>query len=729
RIGDGTIPMAHIMPPMGPAIEAEIPEVERVVRIRNVRDGWVEREDKKFTEKNIMIVDRDFFSVFSVPLIQGDSVEVLRAPNSVVISESAARKYFGSVNPVGQTLNFLKDYDLTITGIMADIKANTQLKTDFLVSYSSLEKTAVEDESPWMQIMTDYTYLLLRPGVSPESLEGRFIEIMGKNLDPDRTKMFTFWLQPLGSIYLHSHLSSEFQPHGNMTSIYLFSSIAFVLLFIACINYINLVTSKTSHRTTEVGVRKVLGAVRSQLVKQFMAESIILCLIAMILGAAIFELLRPALSIYIGKEIEYGIFTNPIFLVSSGILAIIIGIISGSYPAFYLSKFKPAAVLKSGFKSGASKSLLRRILVVIQFVIAIGLIFCTVNLYMLMNHWQTKDRGFSADNILIVTLDRELYGDKATILKNEILKQNRVLSASAMTDPPGGWSLTIESMRPEYLPEDSTTLMYSLWGDRDILQTFEFVLLQGSNFSESLGVDINRQVILDELAVKKLNLNNPVGMRLIGTAGTEYEIVGVVKEFQGRPMSESKLASMIRIIPDNYEDVAVKLYPDNKAATIAGIEKTWNQVFPDYPFEARFLSEIIQETYEDYNKIGILFIAFSVLVIFIACLGVFGLSAYSAEQRYKEIGIRKVLGSSEIEVVKLLTKEFIILVGIASLIALPTAFILMNQWLESMANRINPGWVSFVLSAGIATIVTIITVSYQAVKAAYANPVTAIRHE
>jgi putative ABC transport system permease protein len=726
-VGDGQVSMANISAPVGPAIKEACPEVEDMTRFRRVWDAKVEfRNGDIATESKFLLAEPAFLSIFTIPMKEGNPQTALEAPFSVIISNEIRKKYFPDQNPIGQTIKVNDQYECQITGVFETLPPNTQLQTNFIASYSSLEKMGT-DLSKWTDILNDYTYLLLKENADPQQLEQKIPSILEPHMGDDAKSMM-LRLQPLKQIYLHSNLSYELPPQGNLTYVYIFSCVAIVILIIACINFINLATARSSHRIKEVGVRKTLGAMRPQLVKQFLSESVLITVISMCLGVILFELALPQLEAFLGRDLPINIYRNPTILFSILGMVGIVGLLSGSYPALILSKQQTTTALRGSPSGGRTKATFRRVLVTLQFTIAIAIVCATAIIYSQIKFTSTADLGYDKDNMLIWNFDEKTAPEKVCLMKQQILENTNIVHVSAIRVPPAGGYHYLNSVHPENKPEGEYVLLSMFFVDYDFLSTFNIKMVEGRYFTVELAAQDKYAIVINEAALKTYGIDNPLGFKFYGQK-REYNVIGVVKDFHNISLKNNIPPLALLINPNELRRLAVKLPAENQSVTMASIEKIWKRVLPDQPISFQFLEDLLKKDYEGEHKAASLFTVFSILAIVIACLGLFGLAAFMAEKRTKEIGIRKVLGASISNIVQLMSKEVLILIVIANVIAIPIAYYIGNKWLQSFAYRIQLGWTIFALSGVMVMAIALLTVSSQALKAALANPVDSLRYE
>jgi putative ABC transport system permease protein len=727
-LGNAQVSMASIMPAVGGAVREAYPQVERVVRIRRLWTVPIEFiDDGVSEEREGLAAEPELLNIFTLPLKQGNPQRALEAPFSVVISEELARLHFGDQSALGRTIRARDEFDLQVTGVFERIPRNTQLRTDFVISYSTLEKIGMDTQS-WTELFQDHTYVLLREGANPTEIEEKIPALLRQNLGEDKAKNYVLQLQPLKRIYLHSNLSYELPPTGDPAYIYVFGCVAFLILLIACVNFINLSTARVSHRLREVGVRKVLGALRSQLVRQFLSESILLTVVAMVFGIALFEMAKPQLEAFVRHPLEINILGDPTLFLAMFVMIVAVGVLSGSYPAFVLARFQPSFILRGEILGTRSRSFLRRILVAFQFVIAIALLCVTFAVYKQVNFALTSDLGFDNKNILLIDAEEGVSPEKQDLIKDEILRDNLASSVTVTDCAPGEPRHNLYGFRPQDKLDEDPAFLLGMRADPDYLSTFGIELVKGRDFSKESSADAGKSILVNQKAVEEFQMDQPIGFNF-HSRDKAYQVVGVVKDFHALPFHEQIMPMALFAATEKRRVIAVKLPADFTSETIAQTEKIWNRIVPEVPFEYSFLEDVMSESYDNDRRLGMLFSTFSLLTVFVACLGLFGLSAFSAERRTKEIGIRKALGASVTNIVRLLSKEIVMLVVIAGAVAFPVAYLAINRWLETFAYRTDITLTLFLLSGLVVLIIALVTVSYQSIKAALANPVDSLRYE
>jgi putative ABC transport system permease protein len=725
-----TVPSTHYWPvcaPLAPALKEDYPKIIKATRFTRLRrEQPVKYGDKSLLEAQICLTDPDFFEMFTFPLLQGDPASALSNPNSLVITEEMATKYFGSENPLGKTLNINNEHDFTVTGIMKNIPHNSHLKFDFLVPFIRIE----DFEKEWA-VLDNWTlngfatYVLLQKNTSLQELNHKIKDFILKHVAESKDLLY---LQPLKDIHLYSsHIQFGIEGQGNIKYVYIFSVVAFFVLIIACINFMNLATARSSNRAKEVGLRKVVGARRPQLIGQFFCESVLMALLSLILAVILVELFLPAFRNLSGKPLDLGFSNNINILLTIVVMTLITGFLSGTYPALFLSSLRPVKVLKGRLKTEERGYLFRKILVVSQFSLSILLIICTILVSNQVDYMRNRKLGLDKEQVVYLPIRSEQV-DKYDPLKIELLKNTGIRNVAASSNiPTYGVILTTDNFTWEGKdPEDIKVLHVTSTG-YDFIETLNMEMIQGRSFSEEYRSDENA-VVINETAQKMIGMEDPVG-KLLMQRDTELPIIGVVKDYHFRSLHSEIEPLLLVNAPSLYRYILIKLDSGDIPSTLANIESTWKTFFPDSPFEYHFLDEAYDKLYRTEQRMGTLFNYFTGLAVLISCLGLFGLASFMAEKRTKEIGIRKVLGAPVSGVVILLNKEFIKWVLIANIVAWPVAYYAMSKWLQGFAYRTNIGVWSFALAALIALAIAVVTVSYKSIKAATANPVESLRYE
>jgi putative ABC transport system permease protein len=727
-VGDGTFrKIAVTSPPFAPALITDFPsEVEESIRVMT-NDGLVTYGEKAFQEKKFYFADKNFFEFFSYPLLAGQPLEVLSQPNDVVISKEMAEKYFGDEDPIGKIISLDKRYEFRVTGIFDDPPANTHLTFDFVASLAVFESRSWFTQW-WNNNL--FTYVLLRPGVEQTPLESQMPQFMDKYFGEHFRKTgltMSLVLEPLPDIYLNHATSFDFIPHGDPQTIVLFTAIAILILIIACINYTNLATAKSSGRAKEVGMRKVMGAQRQNLIGQFVGESVMLSLLATALAVALVEVGLHYFNQWFQLSLSFDHNVRSWSTLFDG--AVAVGVLGGGYPALFLSAFQPAKALKSKLRGGSHKSFFRQALVVVQFTVSIVLIICTLVIARQMDFVRTKKLGFEKEQMVLVDINNRDFYQNRERFKEELLRHTDVINVSLMSGEPGGFH---DNFGFDIVSKPGHSWrMRTVFTDYDYCKTFGLKIVAGRDFSREFGAD-SEGILLNEAAVKNLGWDNEeaLGQEMVITLrdSVSRHVVGVVADFHFTSLKNEIEPLAISIADDN-RVVAAKIRADNIQHTLDAMTDAYSNAAPGFPFAYRFLDESFDSLYRAEQKQQQIFTIFAGLAIFVACLGLYALAAFSAEQRTKEIGIRKVLGSTVVGIVSLLSKDFVKLVALSSVIAIPLGYFAMERWLQEFAYRTSMGGDVFVLSCFAGLLISLATVIHQALKAALANPVDSLKYE
>ncbi len=705
---------------VGPLFQREFPQVERSARFyETTKFGAVvvRHGEKIFQEERFMYADSTVFFVFSFPFVSGNPATALTRPNTLVLTQTLAQKYFGNANPLGQTLRVNNALDFEVTGVIADVPRQSHLQFDFLASYVSLTNEWAKNET-WGSANL-YTYVLLNEATPIAALETQGNEFLKRSEAADYFQKIS--LQKITRIHLYWD--------GDITNVYIFSTIAFLLLLIACINYMNLATARSARRAREVGVRKVLGAPRAQLALQFYGEIGLMTLIALIIAVFMVELALPAFNSLSGKSLAAFALLNSSFVLMIIAIGLLVSLIAGSYPALFLSNFQAAHVLKAARKMGGQGSGFRKGLVVLQFVIAIVLISGTMVVSDQLGYMRSKKLGFAKEHVLILPMRERTIRENYPALKGALAQHANILSVSGTAGFPGrvlgGYTMAAEGLAEADYP---SVTGYQV--DSDIIKTLGLELIAGAGFPSTWKQEQGYVYVINERALQALGwqAEEAVG-KWMDLNGRRGRVVGVVKDFHFASLHETIGTLAMFLEPREFKHLLVKVGAMDLQNTLAFMRAQWREFAPNSPFEFSFLDREFEALYRSEQRAGSLINAFAVLAIFVACLGLFGLASFTAEQRTKEIGVRKVLGASVANLVGLLSQDFLKLVLFAFIIALPLAWLAMNHWLQNFAYRIalSP-WV-FALAGCLALIIALLTVSSQAIKAALTNPVEALRYE
>jgi putative ABC transport system permease protein len=738
-INGGKINESNVMPPVAAALKSDYAEVEEATRLKRDGIAKVTYNNQTYKEGQSAFVDPNFFRVFSVPFIKGDSKTALLQPNSIVVTQEMARKYFGNKDPLGKTLVYNNTGLFKVTGVMEKMPANAHFHFDMLCSLESID----EAKDPSWMTSNYFTYVLLKKGYDYKKLEAKLpgmvekymgpqiLQSMGMSLAQFRTKgnELGFTLQPLTAIHLHGDSSTELEPGGDVKYVYIFGAIAIFMLLIASINFINLSTAGASKRAKEIGIRKVMGSGKFDLVKQFLFESLLVTFIALLIAAVMVQLALPVFNELSGKNLQFGFSIKPLtFLFALGLL---VGLLAGIYPAFFLSSFKPIATLK-GRLSASTKTLgLRSSLVVFQFFISVSLITGTIIVYQQMKFIQNTKLGYDKEQLLVINNSWAL-GKNEKIFKEQLLADTRVEN------------VTISSYKPVGPTNNNNSLAYPEGKDNQIMKTLEYKvdeqyiptlgirMAAGRNFSTAFPTD-SSAMIINESAARAFGWgNDAIGKRIVrqnSDRGRDfsYTVIGVVKDFHFKSLHEA-ISPLLMVLEPEW-GLIIKVRTHDVAGLLTSMKQQWATYNTEEPFSYAFMDELYSKTYSAEQRTGKILSILAVLTIFVACMGLFGLATYTAEQRSKEIGIRKVLGASVTHVTQMLSKEFLKLVLIGCLIAFPLSWWAMHRWLQDFAYRVNISWWVFLVAGVSALLIALFTVSFKAIRAALANPVKSLRTE
>ncbi|MBS1509481.1 MAG: ABC transporter permease [Bacteroidetes bacterium] len=726
---------------VGPGMKAAFPEIESQARLINWGQKFVRYEDKEFKENSICAVDSNFLQLFSIPLQKGDVKTALNEPFSLVISKDMATKYFGNDDPVGKTLTINNSTNpFKVTGVLATMPGDLHFNFDIYVAMGNQLKV-----NTWSNVGI-YTYLKLKPGTDPKKLEAKFPQLVAKNVVPEVQRdmgvslaeaqksinTFIFYLKPIQSIHLHSSNKDELQVNGSIKYIYIFAALAVFILLLAGVNFTNLSTATSIKRSKEVGIRKVMGSGKQQLIRQFLSESVLLTLFAFILSLGLVYLLLPYFNNLSGKHLFFVFFLKYTILLPALIGVFLVGVLAGIYPAFFLSSFNIISVLKGKNNAAPhSTNRLRSSLVVFQFAVSITLIICTMVVYKQLRYMQNAALGYDSSQAMIIN-DAYLLGKDQDAFKQQLLKDSRVENVTISRNVPvasndiGG----TQAFAKDNLDNESRSEIHidKYFVDYDYLKTLNIPVKSGRFFSKDFSTD-SFAVVLNETAVKAFGISgDPIGKSIITSGQHEYHIIGVVKDFHYMPLRE-KIGPLVMQLGNNYGGMIVKVKTADIGNLIAAIKSGWESFNAKGPFSYNFIDDRFASVYKSEERTGKIFSLFTFLSIIIASMGLFGLSAFATAQRTKEIGVRKVLGATVTQVVLLLSKEFVVMVMIAFIVAVPITWFIMNKWLQEFAYRIDIGWITFIAAGILALLLAFVTVSMQAIKAAIANPVKSLRTE
>jgi len=725
---------AGAMPAIAPTLNEEVSEVEVGARVRRMTKTVItDAENQAVKEDNTFYGDPEIFDIFNWSLLEGDKSSVLDEPYSVVLSHKIARKYFASDEAIGQILT-INNNPYKITGVMKDLPANTHLNCEILVSYATVEALGEYPDKPWNVWGDDYNYIVLKENVPAENIHKKLNSLLIKNAGDWYRGRMDLIPQPLSAIHWDNESRGDIGPKGNYLYVYLFLSASILVLLIACFNFMNLSTSRYVDRMKEVGIRKVVGANRQQLIHQFLVESTLVALIAAAIGIYLFILLNK--SLYTLLNIEFVVSSShAIYLYGIIVLLVfVVGLFAGGYPAFFLSRFRPADIIKSGFWGVRNKLSFRHVLVVLQFSISILLIVGTLVVYQQLHFMKNSDLGFEKKDVLLVQFPwgNEEVKQKYPVLRDKLLNNPNVLSVSGVYTVPGVNSQFQMGARKAGDDPEKTITLQVLPADFGFVQSMGLQLIEGRDLSKDYALDNRESAILNEAAVKLLGLEDPVGTKLLiprDQEMSEMTVVGVVRDFHVQSLHNTINPMIIFIEPKMYAMMAVKINPSNSEETVQSFKEIWNSVLPFASFNYRYMEDAYHSFYRTEEKTGKLITIFTCLALFVSCLGLFGLASFMTSKRVKEIGIRKVLGATAGGITVLLSKQFTKWVIISNIFAWPIAYYLLSRWLENFAYRMNLGPAPFLVSGAVVLSIAVLTVSFQAIRAAMANPVESLRYE
>lgn len=731
--GSTSLHLSRIAPPFAPLLREDFAgEIDKIGRFLT-NGGPVKYGDRLFVENNFSFADPEIVDILTFNVIEGDLHQALTQPGSLIISDEMALKYFGNEDPIGKTLNYLSQADLIVRGVYEKMPDNSSFQIDMMADFGIVETFYGGREN----MMQNYgsnnftTLFTLKPDGRLEEIERRKEEFLVKHIGENANTWTDLHIQKLTDIHLHSNLSDELGQNSDITYIYIFASIATLILAIACINYMNLATARSANRAKEVGMRKVFGAGKGKLINQFLVESIVLVFFAVILAVFTTALILPYFRDFTGLNLVFDLTSN-IGLISVILgSALFVGILSGSYPAFYLSSFQPLKVLKGKLSSGARSGVLRRVLVVVQFTISVILIVSTLVVFQQLDYIQNKKLGYDKEQMMVLGVSQEI-GSQYETFKNELLRIQGVKSVGGSSRVPSGQLLDSQGAQAEVngemLPTQVVIKVLSV--DPDFIPTYQMEMASGRNFSKDFSTD-SATFVLNEKSVEIIGWENPeaaIGQNMI-YAGVRGKVIGVVKNFHFESLQSEIVPIILTNRPNSMRNLSIKIEGSNLRNVVDEVERLYSSFSPNSPIGFNFLDDRFANLYNSETQRSQLFTIFSGLAIFLACLGLFGLASFTVSQRGKEISIRKVLGATVNQIVGILSKEFVILIGVAVVLAFPVAWYFMSDWLAGYAYRINLGVVPFVLAAVIAAAIAFVTISLQTFKAAVSNPSERLRDE
>jgi putative ABC transport system permease protein len=721
--GGELFPVAVTPAPLAAALKDEIPEFVNAARITLSPRLLIRYGERMFYEDDIALADPSVFDLFSFRLVKGDPETALEKLNSIILTESMAEKYFGDEDPLNKDLKIGNMYDLTVTGVVENAPRNSHLQFNFIIPFEII-KMAGDPLDNWGN-NSYFTYVELAENADAATAQEKITGFLQKHLPESST---TLHLQPLKRIHLYSDFTADVPGHGDIKYVYIFSLVALFVLIIACINFMNLTTARSGNRAKEVGMRKVTGAQKADIVMQFLGESMLFAFIAFLFALGLVLLLLPAFNALSGKELS--LFTGESIDLLAALIgvAILTGLVSGSYPVLYLSSFQPVAVLKGTLRSGPRGSTFRRVLVVIQFSLSIFLIIATAIIHSQLEYIQNKKLGYDKDHVIYMRIGMNAVRYYEPF-KREALTSPDILGIGWSGQLPAYIVNSTSSVNWPGKDPNESILMHNTAVDYDFIETMGMEIVAGRNFSLEFPTDEKEAFILNEEAARLLGEDSAVG-KPFTLWDIKGKVIGVVKNFHFKSLNTHVEPLVIRLLkPQPYSFMFIRVRGENITASINYLEKTWRKIATVFPFEYQFLDDYYDRTYHAEQRMGKLFNAFTALAIFIACLGLLGLASFMAEQRTKEIGIRKVLGATVPNIILLMSREFVFLVAISNVLAWPLAYYLMNKWLENYAYHAAINVLFFFVSALIALAIALLTVSYQAFRAASANPIDSLRYE
>jgi putative ABC transport system permease protein len=717
--------------PIGALLKDNFPEIEKFTRIKPVETFVLNTANETKNKEKVFYADSSVFDVLDIQLLKGDPTTALAEVNSMVITEDRARTYFGNEDPIGKTLTLTNEKrEFKITGIFKPLPSNSHVHMHMMASSDSFQPMRADSKDGWNYLTNHYTYLVLPKGINQSEFEKKISSFMDKyenRADDDKNALR---IQPLTSIHLHSNRGLEVEANGNMNTVYILSAIAFFILIIACINFMNLTTAQSLKRAREVGIRKVVGSKKSQLVFQFLSESVVISCIALAVAIALLISIIPTFNTISGKEI----ILNPIENGYVGLfflgITFFVGVFAGTYPAFFLSSFKPTSVLKGNFVGNFKGQLLRKGLVVFQFAIAFVIMVGTYVVYDQLDFMLNKNMGFDREQTLIIQMPRDSVGD--VMVKNEMAQLAAVKSTTRMLEVPGRMVRTT-GIWYEGSPENKAENVYVFSGDADLVSTMDMTMLKGEYFRQDTK-QFTKEFVINETAVKHFGwkMDEAVGKLMeFGERGKEPgKVIGVIKDFHFKHLHDA-IDPLVMYLEPNFEGcfLALKLKSNNMKESVAAVEQTWKKILPQYEFQYQFLDESFDKLFDQEKRLGQLFGIFSGLAIFISCLGLFGLASFTMEQNRKSVAVRKVLGASVSNIVVMMSKDFLKLVLVGMVVAGPIAYFAMNKWLQGFAYNVGFGWIVFLYAALIGMLVAFLTVSYHSLRAATSNPVNSLKEQ
>jgi putative ABC transport system permease protein len=707
--------------PLGPALKAEIPEIKNSTRAQNLRAQLIQYKDKAFEEYSVWSVDPSFLEMFSFPMIKGTAENCLSGTSSLVITERLAAKFFGGENPIGKVINVAQSADFTVTGVLKDIPRNSSLEFDALIPYKYLDLIGQTNNN-----FTDnqtYTWVQLHSGVSVKEASAKISGFVRQKVP---RSLMVLELLPLTKVHLYSY--SGYEKNLAVQSVYLFSVIAIIVLIIGCINFMNLSTARSANRAKEVGLRKVVGALRPQLIRQFYGESILFALIALGLAAAAVSLVLPAFGSLAGKEMSWNVSGAGVLAMGLTGIALLTGLISGSYPALFMASFKPVSIIKGKLKSGTGNAVFRRVLVVVQFFLSATLIIGTGVVSKQITFIKNRNLGWNKEQVVAIPI-RSYSRPSLEVLKAELAEIPGILNSAVATQKPSYTSWSSSGFDWEGKDPSLKVDVTYMGADDGYVDTMGMTIIQGRNFSKEFPTDKTESFLINEELARLMGYENPIG-KSFSFWDQKGKIAGVIKDFNFQPLRRKIEPLVIQWADLDWTNfLFLRIAPEGISETIETVRRTWARIMPNIPFSYQFLDDDFARMYRSEEQTGTLLKIFTAMAILVACLGLFGLASFGAEQRTKEIGIRKVLGASVPSIVALICREFLVLIGLANLIAWPVAYFAGKGWLNNFAYRTQIPAVFFIGALVTSLVIGLMTVIYKAIRAASANPVDSLRYE
>lgn len=710
--------------PMGPQVVRDYPEVMSFVRFINMPRALYKYEDKEYNEEGFFYADSTLFDIFTYKILKGEVRSAVKDPGKIVLTETVAARYFGNADPIGKTL-VTGSTTYEVTGVIEDVPTNSHFRFDAVAARNNLPKQI----GSWGNFGV-FTYLLFPESFDVKAFEtkiqGMYDAHMKTIFEPLKIKI-EYILEPITRIHLYSTNAGEPEPTGSVTYVIIFAIVAFFLILIAAMNYMNLATARSASRAREVGLRKVVGSRRGPLVSQFLAESIVLTLVSLVIAVLLLIILLPKFNTLAGKSFDLSIMYSPEVILSVLGVIIIVGIAGGSYPAFFLSGFSPVTVLKGEITQGSSGSLFRKILVIIQFTISVAMIVCTLVVFRQLKFLKTLDQGFNQEDVITLQLNNQDMIRKYPVLKRALLENNEIKFVTSTNTAVGqGSGKVIFSMETDQ-GMSQRGINFAVV-DHDFVDALGIKIISGRDFQQDMPSDTIYGVVVNETLANRMGWSDPLGKKVqLGDGrAVNARVIGMMKDYHQTGMY-NEIESLMLVYRERNNIIYVKLSGKNSEQALSYIEDKWKEVFPDQPFTYTYLTESFNNQFEADEKRGVIFTLFTILAILIACLGLFGLASYMVEQRTREIGIRKVFGAGEAVIVRLIVREFLILISISVVVALPLAYFIMSNWLENYVYRMKIGIPLLLLAAVLTIVITFLTISYKAYQAAILNPATSIK--